>query len=515
MDKQDALIASLRSQLNTAKQNEHRLNTLIQSAPLCIHEINLSGEIISMNNAGLKMINLQDEQKICGTHYIDFVSNKQKVTVSKLLDKAFAGEYNRFEFSPENSPLIFSSCFAPIFDTDGAVKKIMGITENITQQKQIEEELLTTRKLKSIGVLAGGIAHDFNNILAGMFGHLELAKLKLAEEHQAFRHIDTANQAMDAATNLTNQLLTFAKGGDPICESIGLKQVIENSVNLSLSGSNAKSTLIVADDLWMINADKGQLSQVITNIVINACQAMPDGGQLTIKAHNVDAQSTNTPFVLSKNFICIKIIDQGEGIPKELKTSIFDPYFTTKKSGNGLGLATAYSIIEKHKGHIYVDSTLGKGTTFSIYLPAESTNQVILQTDGNDVDSVANSPANILVMDDEQMILEVSSQMLQSLGHKVDTASCGQQAIDKYNDSIKSGTPFDLVIMDLTIPGGKGGELVIKELLAINPHIKAIVSSGYSTCQVMSAPDEYGFKERLVKPFTMQTLKNKLLKVLR
>jgi signal transduction histidine kinase/ActR/RegA family two-component response regulator len=514
MDKRDTLIASLQSQLKTAQNNEHRLNTLIQSAPLCIHEINLTGQIISMNSAGLNMMNMQNENEICGIYYIDFVCQKQKQMIRHLLDKAFEGEYSSFEFNPENTALTFASCFAPIVNNDGSIDKVMGITENVTQQKQNEEELLKARKLKSIGVLAGGIAHDFNNILTGMFGHLELAKLKLAADHPVLEHIIKANQAMDTATNLTNQLLTFAKGGDPLKELLDTKKVIENSVTLSLSGSNAKTTLTMQQELWMLNADKGQLAQVITNILINAIQAMPDGGLITIDATNVDQHSKNIPFDITENFVCLKITDQGEGIPEKLKSFIFDPYFTTKKSGSGLGLATTYSIIEKHKGHIYVESTVGKGTTFIIYLPAAPAGKLIEQVVKADKNLFLKPTANILIMDDEEMILEVSTQMIESLGYNVETALCGREAIEKYTNSFVSGKPFDVVIMDLTVPGGKGGELAIKELIAINPQIKAIVSSGYSTSKVMSAPAEYGFQDRLVKPFTMQTLEDRLAKIL-
>jgi signal transduction histidine kinase/ActR/RegA family two-component response regulator len=510
----DKLIASLESQLKTAHLQEYRLKTLIQSAPLCIHEINLQGQITSMNKAGLSMMDMINEREICGVYYMDFVNKEQKFTINKLLIKAFMGEYNSFEFSPENSSLIFTSCFAPVFNDEGEVDRVMGITEDITLQRKNEEELLKSRKLESIGLLAGGIAHDFNNILTGMFGHLELAKLKLNNKHPVFEHINTANQVMGDAAKLSNQLLTFAKGGDPVLEVLDLPPIIEDSITLLLAGSNVTTSLNIATELWQLNADNGQLSQVITNLVINAKQAMPEGGTLTIEAFNSKNYHNSAAPWLTGNVVCLKIIDQGLGIAEDLKAHIFDPYFTTKQGGSGLGLATVYSIIKKHKGFIEVDSITGKGASFNLYLPANIEKKAVQNRNSNTQVSKANAAYKILLMDDEKMILDIAKEMLSILGYEVDTALNGHQAIMKYENSLKSDAPYDVVVMDLTIPGGHGGESVIKELLLLNPEIKAIVTSGYSTGQVMAYPQNFGFKERLIKPFNMNTLEKTLNKLL-
>ena len=514
LEDKDKLIASLESQLKTAHLQEYRLKTLIQSAPLCIHEINLKGQITSMNKAGLSMMGMVNDREICGVYYMDFVSKEQKSTINKLLIKAFRGEYNSFEFSPENSSLIFTSCFAPVFNDEGEVDRVMGITEDITLQRKNEEELLKSRKLESIGLLAGGIAHDFNNIFTGMFGHLELAKLKLNNKHPAFEHIQTANQVMSDATKLSNQLLTFSKGGDPVFEVLDLPPIIKDSITLLLAGSNVTTTLNIANELWQLNADNGQLSQVITNLVINAKQSMPKGGALTIEAYNrKNYHNTLAPW-LTGNVVCLKIIDQGVGIAEDFKAHIFDPYFTTKQGGSGLGLATVYSIIKKHKGFVEVDSITGKGSSFNLYLPANIENKAVQNRNSNTLVSKTYADYKILVMDDEKMILDVAKEMLGILGYEVDTALDGQQAMMKYENSYKSGTPYDVVIMDLTIPGGNGGESVIKELMLLNPKIKAIVTSGYSTGQVMAYPQNFGFKERLFKPFNMNDLEKTLNKIL-
>lgn len=323
-----------------------------------------------------------------------------------------------------------------------------------------------------------------------------------------------ANQAMDRATNLTKQLLTFAKGGDPLFETVDIKAIIEDSIEFSLSGSRVKTIMTLPQDLWLLNADKGQLSQVITNLLINADQAMPRGGVLTVEAINIKKFTHEVASHLCGEFVCLKISDKGVGISDEQKEHIFDPYFTTKKSGSGLGLATAHSIIAKHNGYISVESELDKGTIFSIYLPAEPDAQILDNVLLSEKKTPMKNSVNILVMDDEEMLLDISTDMLTSLGYLVETAIDGQQAIDKYINADKCGRPFDVVIMDLTIPGGKGGEYLMQELLVINPSVKAIVSSGYSTDKVMSNYTEYGFKGRLVKPFRMKDLEDELLKTL-
>ncbi len=400
---------------------------------------------------------------------------------------------------------------SPICDENGTITAILILAEDITEYSLVEEELLKARKLESVGLLAGGIAHDFNNILTGLFGNIELAKRKLTPDHAAYAYIDNADHALDRATRLTQQLLTFAKGGDPIFEAINIEQIIEDSIKFSLSGSNVKTIINLADDLWHVKADKGQLSQVITNLVINANQAMPDGGLLTIEAENI----VDCAFCLTSSLAgeCVKLTirDEGTGITQAHLENIFDPYFTTKQTGSGLGLATVHSIIHKHNGHIRVDSELGVGSTFTILLHADSsTHQVADTTSSNMTEKPDSISGHILVMDDDEMILNLSTEIIKTFGYTVDTAIDGKEAIDKYISAKKSGKAFDVVIMDLTIPGGMGGKEAVKELLNIDPNAKTIVSSGYSTDPVMANYREYGFKGRLVKPFQIDDLQKEL-----
>ena len=408
----------------------------------------------------------------------------------------------------------FEISATPLINEDGSVSKLEVIKE-ITDRKKIEQERLKLRKLESLGVLAGGIAHDFNNTLTGLFGNLELAKLKIHRDHPAYTFIKTSGQALEQTINLTKQLLTFSKGGDPILESVNLKSVIQNTVDFNLTGSNAKAHFNLPDNLWDTKADKGQISQVIANLTINAKQAMPNGGSINIEAENIKDIKEVSVWHLSGDFVKFSIRDEGTGISAKHLERIFDPYFTTKQTGSGLGLATTHSIVTKHNGYISVDSTPDVGTTFTIFLPAEKSFHKSTTATRPDIPEKSTSTlGHILVMDDEKMIRDISAAMLKQFGYTVDSAVDGKMAVEKYISAYKSGNSFDIVIMDLTIPGGMGGKEAVDKLLAINSEAKVVVSSGYSTDPIMAHYNAYGFKGRLVKPFQMEDLKNELSRVM-
>lgn len=402
-----------------------------------------------------------------------------------------------------------------VFGEGGKPISMHGTAQDITERKKTEQELLKSKKLESIGILAGGIAHDFNNILTGLFGNIELAKFKISKDHAAYTYIETANQALERATHLTKQLLTFAKGGAPILDAVDLKSVVQTTVTFNLSGSNVKTYFNLPDNLWQVKADKGQISQVIANLTINAKQAMPEGGNLYIDAEPIKDLNKTFGRHLSGNFVKLSIRDEGVGISPQYVERIFDPYFSTKQTGNGLGLATVYSIIAKHNGHISVDSIPDVGTTFTIFLPTEqSFHKQTATTHPALTERPKSASGYILVMDDERIIRDLSVEMLEACGYSASFSSDGKDAIEKYTSADKNGNPFDIIIMDLTVPGGIGGQEAVKKLLAIDPKAKAIVSSGYSTDPVMADYKDYGFKGRLVKPFQMDDLKKELSRVM-
>jgi len=370
----------------------------------------------------------------------------------------------------------------------------------------MEEELLKIKKLESVGVLAGGIAHDFNNILTAILGNINLAEMYIDPKDKAYSLLQEAEKASVRAKDLTQQLLTFSKGGDPIRKTASIQEVIIDSANFVLHGSQVACHFNIADDLWLVDIDTGQMGQVIQNIVLNASHAMPEGGEINITCSNILDITTQTGLSLpGENYIKIAIQDNGDGIQKKYLNKIFDPYFSTKQEGSGLGLAVTYSIVNKHDGFIFVQSKLGEGTTFNIYLPA-SDKQNSLEQAMEPLKPEESAKARILIMEDDQQIRNVAKRMLASFGHEVLQASDGKEAITIFNQHFQSDKPVDVIIMDLTIPGGMGGKDALQEILKISPDVKAIVSSGYSNDPVMIDYQKYGFKAAIGKPFKLAEL---------
>ncbi|MFC1841419.1 ATP-binding protein, partial [Thermodesulfobacteriota bacterium] len=370
--------------------------------------------------------------------------------------------------------------------------------------------LLRTQKLESVGVLAGGIAHDFNNILTTILGNISLARMKVTPDNELFDLLGEAETASAKAQMLTKQLLTFAKGGVPVKEIALIKDIIKESATFVLRGSKSICEFLIAEDLWPMEIDVGQINQVINNIVINANQAMPNGGTIQVAAENLIIEHRHDLPIKPGRYIKISITDQGAGIPEKHLLNIFDPYFTTKQKGSGLGLASSYSIIKKHDGHITVESRLGIGTTFQIYLPASDK-----AVPEKDQIGLIKGQGRILMMDDEAPLKKMIGRMLKNLGYESEFAQDGAEVIRMFKEAKKAGKPYDAVILDLTIPGGMGGKESIDELLKIDPEIKAIVSSGYSDDPVLSNFQDYGFKGMMPKPFESHLLSKVLHEVLK
>ena len=391
----------------------------------------------------------------------------------------------------------------PLMDAAGAVTSVIETINNITDKHLLEEQILRTQKLEAVGLLAGGIAHDFNNLLQGVFGSISMAKMFSANDGEAYKMLEGAERALNLSKKLTKQLLTFSKGGEPVKSIISLPPILQDSVKFALSGSNVKYSFYMDKDLWAIEADEGQISQVIHNIVLNAGDAMPEGGTIKIGARNLLIDKKSILPLKKGKYIMISIEDSGIGIPENYITKIFDPYFTTKQKGSGLGLATTFSIIKKHDGMLNVESKPGKGSTFFIYLPAVETRQPQKKEEGKDI---LPGKGRILVMDDEEIIKIVVGQMLNTLGYEYEFAENGEQAVEKYSNAMGSGEAFDVVILDLTVRGGMGGKETIRKLIEIDPAVRAIVSSGYSDDPVVANYGDYGFKNTLSKPYELETI---------
>jgi CheY-like chemotaxis protein len=360
-----------------------------------------------------------------------------------------------------------------------------------------------------VGLLAGGIAHDFNNILTTILGNVSMAKTQVKPEDEIFDLLNEAETASIRAQTLTKQLLIFAKGGAPLKETASVVDIVKESCGFVLRGSKSRCDFSIAEDLWPAEVDAGQISQVINNIVINANQAMPEGGIIQVAAENLIIDDKHGLPVNLGKYIRISITDQGVGIAKKHLLNIFDPYFTTKQEGSGLGLATTYSIIKKHGGHITVESTLGEGTIFHIYLPASD--KVVPEKEEV---KLIKGHGRILVMDDEASLRKMVGIMLGNLGYEAEFAKDGAEAIRMVKEAKETEKTYDAVILDLTIPGGMGGKEAINKLLEIDPDVKAIVSSGYSDDPVLSNFHEYGFKGMMPKPFESRSLGKVLHEVL-
>jgi len=400
------------------------------------------------------------------------------------------------------------------FDARNHPIKMIGTIQDITERKRTEAELQKIIRLTSVGTLAGGIAHDFNNILMGFFGKISLAKAEIPKDHPGFTYLEEAERSMFRAIRLTKQLLTFAKGGDPVKDYVSLGALIEEVARFDLSGSNVELVHHHADDLWLANADKGQIQQVISNLTTNARQAMPNGGHLYITAENTEIKEGALLNLQKGKYIKLTLRDEGTGIDPKIIDRIFEPYFTTKHTGNGLGLATSYSIVSKHGGHIAVASELGKGSTFTLYLPA-SESQNPAENKQTDTPSPSLKPSlKVLLLDDEPSIRMVIPRWLQQMGCLVTACADGCQTIEAYKQSMEAGNPFDILLLDLTIPGGIGGKEVLREILSMNPTAKAIISSGYAKDPIMANHALHGFKDVLDKPYTKDQLQKVLAKVM-
>ncbi len=399
---------------------------------------------------------------------------------------------------------IISDNGAPIFYRDGSIIGAVLVFRDLTELVRMEEDLHRTGKLESVGLLAGGIAHDFNNILSGILGHAELAKLACSNGKDPAEYLQRIDLASRRATALTKQLLTFAKGGAPVIKSINLAKQIGETVRFALSGSSARSEIKVPDDLWYVYADAGQIDQVISNLVINAVQASPDSGIIEVIGRNQSVGEGEIASLAAGNYAVLTVRDHGTGIAPELIDKIFDPYFTTKQFGNGLGLPISYSIMKKHNGHIMFSSQPGKGTSFMIFLPA-SFEEAETETHLVHLAAVSHS-GKILVVDDEADIRDFLAELFETLGYSVSAVDDGAKALYLYKEAMPSSDPFDLIITDLTIPGGMGGKETVERLLDIDPKAKVLVSSGYSNDQIMANFSRFGFKGAIEKPYKMEIL---------
>lgn len=498
---------------------KERLTVTLKSIGDAVVATDVNGQVILMNGIAEELTGWNQEDAI-GKHLNKIFQINDSKTGKKYLN-SFEDIIATGEMDDSTSRTVLKEkdglerpvayVGAPIRDMESNTIGIVLVFRDITPQLKMEEELQQASRLESIGLLAGGLAHDFNNLLTAILGNVSLARILLNPESDEYGILGKAEKASERAKDLTQQLLTFSKGGVPIKKAASIADLIRETTEFALGGSKSRYDLSISEDLWPVEMDEGQISQVIENLIINADQAMPDGGVIRITAKNTVFEKEEDPLVEEGKYILISIKDKGVGIPDRQIEKIFDPYYTTKQKGSGLGLSIVYSIIKKHDGRITVKSEMGIGTTFRILLPATQKETV---RESERKRKIISIKGNILVMDDEEIVLDVAKAMLERFGCTVEGAINGNEAVRKYRESMESGNYFDAVILDLTISGGMGGKQTIIQLLSIDPEVKAIVSSGYSNDPVMANYSEYGFTDFIAKPFSSLELNRKIRKIL-
>jgi PAS domain S-box-containing protein len=395
--------------------------------------------------------------------------------------------------------ILIADSVAPIRDRESRTVGAVLAFRDVTERRKVEEQLQNAQKLEALGILAGGLAHDFNNLLTGIFGYVDLAHKRCTDDPKAFENLGKALSVLDKARGLAGQLLTFSRAGQPVTMPLALGELLRKSVDFGLSGSNVVCEMRIPEDLWPCRGDRRQIDQLVDNLLLNARQAMPMGGTITLVAENVIVPEDTRAAMRAGRYVRITVRDQGVGIPPELRARIFEPFFTTKTQGSGLGLTTSYSIVRKHNGYIDVESEPGVGTCFVVHLPA-SDEPVRYESPATSEPILGQG--RLLVMDDEEYVRDVARQMLQELGYSVVVVRDGDEAVRAYERARDLSQPFDLVILDLTIPGGRGGSVVLARLRSIDPQVRALASSGYSGDPIMADPVSHGFVGRLTKPYT-------------
>ncbi len=506
-------ITEQRRMEQSLRESETRYRELFESAVGGVYRTDPAGSFVSINPAFARLLGFEEPGAVlrdrqpgyAGTLYVQ--PERRQEFVAQLRAH---GRVTNFESEVRvrtGGTVWISENARAVLDPQGQLAWIDGFVTDITARRRLEAELLRASKLEAVGILAGGIAHDFNNILTVVLGNVTLAEMDTQADPSVSRMLRDAKQATLRARDLTRQLLTFAKGGEPVRSIIALAELIRESTGFAMHGAKARPHFELPDDLWPANADKGQIGQVVQNLVINAVQAMPQGGTVTLRAANVTLADRAVGALPAGDFVRLSVSDSGVGIASDHLAKIFDPYFTTKQSGSGLGLASVYSIIRKHQGHIEVESQLGLGATFTLWLPAEPQAR---EDTAAPAPVVGKLQGRILFMDDEETIRDMASMFMERLGLQCDLTEEGGATVEKYRAALEAGRPYDLVIMDLTVPGGMGGREAMQELRALDPSVLAIVSSGYSRDPVLANYRAHGFSGILPKPYSLEQLQQAL-----
>jgi two-component system, cell cycle sensor histidine kinase and response regulator CckA len=486
------------------RESEERYRNLVELSTNSIY-ITIDGRFVFSNKAGVRLLGASTPGEIVGRAMLDFShpeSRAAHLAGLRLLEDGVTPPAREEKYLRLDGTVVDVDVVAIPFTFQDR-PAILVLAHDITERKKLEVELEKNERFESIGLLAGGIAHDFNNLLAAILGNISLSRLLTPPDAETHHLLTEAENASLRARDLTRQLLTFARGGAPVKKSATVGELIKETCAFALRGSNVGCIFDIPAELPTVEVDVGQISQVVQNLVMNADQAMPEGGTITVVCEDLAGAEALPPQLAEGHYVRISIADTGLGIQPEHLKRIFDPYFTTKQKGSGLGLATAFSIVKKHDGCILAESTIGKGSVFRIYLPASTA-----QATPPPVPAPAPfvGKGKVLFMDDEEAVRFLAGHTLRRMGFQVEFAKDGLQAIALYGKALAAGERFCAVVMDLTIPGGMGGKEAVLQLHQLDPELKAFVSSGYSDDPVMANPSNYGFCGVIPKPFLYEEM---------
>jgi PAS domain S-box-containing protein len=511
----EALMGALarRRSEEALQESERKYKALVETTATGFVILDEEGRVLDANSEYVRVSGHRSLEEIRGRCVVEWTArhdrerNAQAVAACSRDGQA---KDLQIDYCHADGTLVPVLINASVTEVDG-VRRIVALLRDISDRKRLEEALLRSEKLRSVGVLAGGIAHDFNNILTSILGNVSLMQVLLGGDDYAREHLDEIERASQRARELTRQLLTFSRGGEPIRRPFHLDPVIRESVTLALRGRASACQLSIPAGLWAVHGDEGQISQVIRNLVINASQAMGDGGTIEVSVVNQTVREGEVHTLSAGDYLVLAVGDHGQGIAEDDRSRIFDPYFTTKRDGRGLGLAVCHSVVVGHGGAITVDSQVGEGSVFRVYLPVAKAGVPVAAARET---ALMSGHGRVLIMDDEESVRRIAGKIVRALGYEVALASDGRDAIEKWQQAREKGCPFDVAIMDLTVSGGMGGLEAVGEIIALDPSAKAIVSSGYSQNPVMANYRDYGFCDVLAKPYSVVDVSRALFAVL-
>ncbi len=499
------------------REERERLAVILRSLAEAVIVTDTSGLIVMLNPAAEDLLEVKAKDVI-GKKFCEVVNLElpdqvcSDVTHKTAEDKEFVAFEEAKLVLPSGKELIVEGAASPVHSEESEILGSVVVIRDVTLKKYLEAEALKASRLEALRLIASGVAHDFNNLLSSIVSYLNLVKMKLKDE-ALLEALEKAENACFMAKTLTRELLTYTVGGGPIKRLTDLKELIEKNISFALSGSNVKAEVDIQEDLWQAEVDPDQISICLQNILLNARQVMPEGGKVFVRAKNLWLPAGNEFGLEEGPYIQIEVEDTGPGIPKEDLPKIFEPFFTTKEGGSGLGLFSCKRIVEAHGGRILAESPPGKGAIFRVIIPASPKETAKVEKAPAEEKRPGVS-AKILIMDDEEGIREPIAEILRAHGFRVETAESGERALELFKKALEENDPFDLVILDLTVPGGMGGKELLPKLRELHPRVKAIVASGYSSDPVMEHYEDYGFNGAIIKPFAVKDLLQLVQRVL-